>query len=561
MNKKVMIVLICGIIPRSAVATVLPDTGSVSGQLLQNNPMLNSTPPPRGEDSVTLPAPEPAEKENKKDGPQLYVSRIKINDLPLSAAPDVNLLLAHYRHQNMTLNQLRNIAIDITALIQAKGERLSYAYVPDQKITHGVVTINVMQGFIEAIRIHRNRSLVSDATVNRYVEEMIAFKNKIQAVDSALLKISDLPGVGNISSFLRPGKQPGSSALWLDLTPSRRVTGALVFDNMGSLSSGRDRIGAQINLNSPFGIGDRFQALVYAAPDFLQTTHDSDKGNTLIGRLAYDAALGGRGQRLGLAASRVSYKLGGPALRGLGDGYASIFSLYGSYPLVRSAMRNLTVGFNLDFKRLQDNFWGMKNARRAELLALEFSADRQGRVWEKPTFFQYQIAPAVGRLENSDDWNGGDTKGRYFKLNETAHYLLGLSPGITLSMNFSGQQASRNLDGAEKLSLGGPYAVRAYSNSAASVDSGWIASPSLRLSVPEMENTTVELFYDYARGKLQKYAPVSQEVTLKGYGVGLNYNVATWGFIHGSYGWRQGRDKLVTPQNKATAWLTMGVFF
>jgi len=49
-----------------------------------------------------------------------------------------------------------------------------------------------------------------------------------------------------------------------------------------------------------------------------------------------------------------------------------------------------------------------------------------------------------------------------------------------LLLSVNGQQASKNLDSAEKMSLGGPFAVRAYPSGEASGDKGYVATAEIR---------------------------------------------------------------------------------
>ncbi|MBK0001058.1 ShlB/FhaC/HecB family hemolysin secretion/activation protein [Erwinia sp. S38] len=537
------------------------EVGSVSGQLLQNNPVLTTPPPLPTKNTEKLTPPTEKKIEEDEGGPTVYISEVIVKDVSENAKSDVKHLVDRYKNKNMTFPALKNLAINITSLLQKHGERLSYAYIPEQKMQNGILIMNVMNGHIEAIKINQNSSLVNDKTVNRYVAQMYELKDKIKALETSMSRISDLPGVENLSSFLSVGNEAGGSILALDLTAAPRLNGTVLFDNMGSISSGRSRLGVQLNVNSPSGIGDRLQALAYAAPDFLQTNNDSKHGNTLIGRLSYDAPVNVKGWRLGAAVSRVSYRLGGPVLHGLGDGFADVASLYSSWTLLRREKRTINLGATFDYKRMQDKFWGMKNIRHAPILSLQLSGDNQGELWDRPNILQYQFSPSIGRLSNLDDWNGNHTRGRFVKLTENATFMQALYPRISFTLNFSGQQTSKNLDGAEQMSLGGPYAVRAYSNSAASVDSGWVASPSLNLALPWFENASLNLFYDYGKGKIQKFAPSTQKIVLKGYGVGLNYQLNSWFFINASYAWRQGKDELLGPQNKSTGWITTGINF
>jgi hemolysin activation/secretion protein len=59
-----------------------------------------------------------------------------------------------------------------------------------------------------------------------------------------------------------------------------------------------------------------------------------------------------------------------------------------------------------------------------------------------------------------------------------------LAGNFSLLASFNGQWASKNLDSSEKMILGGPNAIRAYSGSEAQGDSGWYGSLELRYDWP-----------------------------------------------------------------------------
>ncbi len=74
-------------------------------------------------------------------------------------------------------------------------------------------------------------------------------------LENRLLLLSDLPGV-NVKSTLLPGATVGTSDLVVGLTPGRRVSGEVDFDNAGNRYTGEYRLGAMVNLNNPLGLGD-----------------------------------------------------------------------------------------------------------------------------------------------------------------------------------------------------------------------------------------------------------------------------------------------------------------
>jgi hemolysin activation/secretion protein len=564
--------LVCGTF---GATTVLAVEVPSSGSLLQNNPILNAPVNPRSDSSTELPlgsGGQAAAAADAEQGESFHVARIEVEDVLPALQAAVEAAVAPYRDQQMTFGMLRNVAVKVTVTLQDAGERLSYAYIPNQDVVDGVVKLKVLRGFIESAKLGSNTSLVSERVLKRYLDNAVSLNGDVGMTESQLLRLSDLPGVGATKPVLAAGEQPGGSALTVDIAPGNRSQIVMVADNSGSKASGKWRVGTQVTVNSPLGIGDRLQAVAYAAPDFLQPNRDSQGGNTLVGRLSYDLPIGGSGLRGGLSYSKVRYALGGRIWRDTGDGFAEVYSLYGSYPLVRSATRNLNLSANLDFKRMNDTvlkeFNYPSNSRSATVLNAQLAGDRQGQVAGLPNALTYQFAMSGGDLNRggklSTKWwdPKGDAKGRYYKATQSLRLSQGLVNGVYLDLALSGQQASHNLDSSEKMTLGGPNGVRAYSNDAASVDSGWLLMPTLNVAVPKVNGLTAQLFYDYARGALSKFDPNRNVVvSMAGYGVGLSYTLPKLASINMSYGRRNGSDALLGPQARDQVWLNTAIRF
>lgn len=539
--------------------------GSISGELLQNNPILNSPLPPisggLNENNNSTPEMARSEINTTHSSPRVKINHINVVDGPRSTEKEIKALTHKYNARYLSLQDLQSIAIEITSLLQQHGERLSYAYIPDQKINNGVVIIKVMTGYIEKINLSKNESLLKNSTIEKYTSKLLNHKSGAVQIDKQLLILSDLPGIGDVSPYLSAGSEDGGSILNMDIGSSPMINGNLVFDNAGSISSGRDRIGTQVNFNSPLGYGDRLQALVYVSPDFLQINNASRHGNTFISRVSYDAPILTDGARGGVSFSRVNYTLGGPILHGLGDGFADVTSFYGSYPLIRTNASSSVLGFNFDFKNMNDKFWGESNKRSSSLFAVQLTGNISSSFFDKPNMFQYELSPSIGFLKNSDEWNGLSTKGTFHKINYNFKFQQALNSWLIFQLISNGQQSSKNLDGAEKMTLGGPYAVRAYSNSSVSVDKGWVISPSLIMPVYGIDGLTTEVFYDYASGKIQKFSKGPNTVDIRGYGISLNYDLTSNLYINTSYAWRDGHEKLLQSQNKTMGWITAGYRF
>ncbi len=105
------------------------------------------------------------------------------------------------------------------------------------------------------------------------------------------------------------------------------------------------------------------------------------------------------------------------------------------------------------------------------------------------------------------------------------------------------QWANKNLDSAEKFSLGGPYGVRAYASGTASGDQGWQATGELRyLPLPGLQFSA---FVDTGSVQVNKRAWTSERnhQSLSAFGVGIAHGGAQH-VVNVSAAWplRQGKE-------------------
>src|ERR1700744_4137017 len=146
---------------------------------------------------------------------------------------ELQALAAPYIGRPVTLAQIYELADKVTAAYRAAGYILARAVVPAQKISNGHLTLQIIEGFIDSVKIQ------GDAGGARpYLE---AYGRRIKAarpltaevLESELLLVSDLAGF-QVRSVLTPSPTvPGAADLTLvvDRTP---VNGFLSVDNRGS---------------------------------------------------------------------------------------------------------------------------------------------------------------------------------------------------------------------------------------------------------------------------------------------------------------------------------------
>lgn len=513
----------------------LPSAGSIlrdhSLPSLQDNPHRADVPLIERRPSEHTP--------DANDAIRLHVARIVVDDVPERVREAVDAVVAPYHQRAMTFTELREVAIDVTRMLLDHGESLSYAYLPEQDIVDDVVHLAVVQGKLESATLRQNRSLVRDSVIEHYLDAGLDRDGDVRRMQDQLGRLGDLPGVGSITPELAPGRLPGGTAMTIDAEAGERLTGAFVADNAGQQTTGRNRIGAQLGINSPLGLGDRLQGIAFFSPDFLQRNHDSDGGNTIIGRISYDVPVGWRGTRLGAALTRVDYTVGGEQYRNSGTGgHATLFSLYGTTPLLRTPSHTLDLEATAEFKRLSDRTLDIDNPRIARALTVQLAGSRYGAWSGNQNIVSYRVGVTRGSLANEDDWNGAATRGHYIKTTQQFDYHQRLSARTRVHLSLNAQQTTRNLDGSEKMSLGGPYAVRAYDNDMFSADSGYIASATLHAAVPAVPGLGVSVFYDHARATVQKFSRRKLALTLAGVGAGIEYAIGKRATVSLSYAMR-----------------------
>lgn len=531
-----------------------------SGSLLQQNqPLLSPDRQRRPDagDSDDKTAPVLQNKPAQNAGPSILVSRFELSEaLPEPAASDVRQLFAQVEGQRLNLAQINRVRALLNGILQQKVDLLTYATLPPQQVTDGRVHFTIGHGHVGQVSLENNKSLVSNATLAHYfpdAEEGQAPRG-IADIERAVHLIQNLSGVGNVKPVLSPGAAVGTTQVDLQVEPAPRVSGAVLLDNSGS-SSGKYRAGGQLVVNSPFGIGDKLQALLLAAPSHGQDAA-SEGGHTAIGQLSYDLPLGYSGMRGGVQYARVQYKSGGPDHDILdGNGYADVVTLNLSKPLIDRNDANLTLGTTLSYKNLSDSLFELSSKRQSVVAGVKLSGFRYGTLADRVNVVQFDAALESGHLTQNeygvfDDPDGLQLGGQFSKLSGNLEYTQKIREGLAASLKSSVQLASRHLDSSEQMTLGGSQGVRGYGLGLASVDQGALASLALTQDISALRGLSVAALYDIARGQISKQPVIGDNTfTVQSAGLGLNYQYNKKFLASVSYSRRLGD----TPEGQAVA--------
>jgi hemolysin activation/secretion protein len=486
-----------------------------AGQLLQQTaPAL--PPPAPGKNQGVVPPPAPPASSQPASTATVQVKAIHlsgnahIDEATLrKAVPQIDQI----QGTSATLAQLNSLAEAITQYYRQRGYFLAVAYVPRQAVNDGVVTIAVLEGKLDQIRIGRSGGY-DPARLQRYADAALCGQSNgctdatltRAHADRAIGLVSSLPGVMSASGTLSPGSTVGSSDVTLDAVPGPAITGVLGVDDYGNEYTGRIRETGDLRWNNPLGIGDLFTADV-ALSDRWGLGGTRGRG-ALNGVLDYSLPIGYDGWRIGANYTHLLYRLGAPFDATNAYGGGNEFNAYVAYPVWLTPYKHMWVRASYGVKWLSDSVLAETFHTRDSTVVLSVNGDAIDTRWGGGVT-QYAASLTRGLIaygSGSRPVDAPNSSGHFTKLDVTASrdqtlaYLAHDSQRLSLYGALQAQWSNRNLDSVEKFTLGGPAGVRGYPVGEAIGDEAGIATLELRdsFAVPALggDNLTLSLFRD-----------------------------------------------------------------
>lgn len=260
-----------------------------------------------------------------------------------TAVPDAELqnLAAPYLNHPITLTQVYELAAKVTAAYRSRGYVLAQTIVPAQKVTDGHLTLKIVQGYIDQVKIQ------GDAGGGRQYLEAYGEKIKAQrpltakVLERELLLVSDLVGF-QVRSVLTPSATAEGAADLTLVVDRKPVDAYIAVDNRGSKYLGPYEVMAGVFWNDAFETGGRFGVNAVMTPN--------SGPEMAYGALSFDQPLGDDGMRLFTTLSYTHTKPGS-VLRTLDtSGKATNGDMALSYPFTRSRDFNFTGAVGISYR-------------------------------------------------------------------------------------------------------------------------------------------------------------------------------------------------------------------
>ena len=494
-----------------AHAQAVPDAGSVRQQIEQNqHPVL----PPKSAPLFSPPAPM-----ESIGGVTVTLTSFKFAGNTLLTSKQLSSVVAGFVGRPLTFADLQNAAIAVANAYRRAGWVVK-TYLPQQDVTRGEVTIQIIEAKLGAVRIEGATQRASNRRLQGIVDaaQHPGAPLNADALDRALLLIGDLPGVIATGS-LGEGTGQGETNLVLNVKDGPKVVGEVIADNEGARFTGAARITVNTSLNSPFGISDRADAV-------LLHTRGSD-----YQRLSYSLPLGSGGWRAGVNGSHLTYDIVTSNFSALdAHGNSTTIGLDANYPIFRMRLANLYLMLNLDDKHFDNLSSGQTSTRysiqdgEVGLYGNLFDNLGGGGANTASITFEQGHDDLSGSPNEAADAATTDTAGSFEKLSLAVSRQQQITARVSLFASLSGQLSSKNLDSSEKFYLGGFNGVRAYPADEGGGSEGALANLEARVRLPH--NFAAVGFFDYGTVRISRYkdypgAPYPNTDTLEGAGLSL----------------------------------------
>ena len=462
-----LLILTLGFLP---VMSYAQDAGTLQRELeLQ---LQRSAPKPQLQPEKPVP-----QKQTKPNEQKVVFKGFKFQGNTLLSNAQLEEVVKPWVNTEITFSDLKDVTTAIQNLY-AQNNRIAQATIPPQDIVEGILLITINEGKLGSVIVEPakpgQKLRFNSETAKLYLinsDEDDPYINS-KPIYRGMALLNGLPGVQATGEF-EPGQNLGESDFRVKLSDGPLFSGQAAVSNYGISSTGVGQVLASLALNSPTGYGDQ------ANLDAIQSS-----GSTLA-QLAYSLPVGYDGWRVGVNGNYLTSKTLPGWSENQVEGTANTIGLNTTYALYRSEGSSANLRFSVENRNYQNKQSGAVISQyqiKTTNVAISGSFPDTSQ-----SLINYSLSGTLGNLNIQNltqagaDLSGPGTNGNYTKISFFLSRTQALSflKDTTWLLSASGQFANKNLNSAEQLYMGGPYAVRAYPVAQGASSQGLILSTQL----------------------------------------------------------------------------------
>ncbi len=406
-------------------------------------------------------------------------------------------ILDSYSGKNITYKTVRDIKKKLEKYYKKDGYLLVKVIIPKQEIKNGFLKFYVNVGKVGDIRIEGEKY---------YSEEFVKSHFKLQKGDflnytkmmKYLLLLNEYDNL-NVKSFLKKSKIDNSSDITLKVEDSKPVKLGFWYDNLGSKTTSKNRLGTNFGYGNFLAEGDKIE---------LTPVFSFAPSKTKFISSNYIVPLYKSNVKFNMGFVYANYLAAGDFsdLGAEGDTYVYRFGF--DFPILRDITTKFDLSLNYTKKDAKNYLLGsISSKEKIDLISCMFNWQYQnltnnlGLTMEL-TKGSTNEGSILGRVDESKD---------YKKANLFLSLTKKLNDDIDLIGRFNSQYTKEKLPSTEMFSIGGLNSVRGFDSGFLPGDSGFYTSIEglYKIKYKKVSNLKVGLFLDY--GRVWINAPVAGE--------------------------------------------------
>jgi len=177
-------------------------------------------------------------------------------------AEELNPIIQPLEGRTVTINELQNATDAIAQLYRDAGYFTSTAILPQQNVTEGVVTIQVIEGRLTDIQVEGTERL-KPSYIRKRVQSAVTTPLRIDTLEEQLRLLRTSPLFDTFNTTLEAGDEVGESILVVQVEEANPFFGNVSVDNYSPPSVGSERLGVQLGYRNLIGIGDTLSGSYY----------------------------------------------------------------------------------------------------------------------------------------------------------------------------------------------------------------------------------------------------------------------------------------------------------
>lgn len=464
-------------------------------------------------------------KKHTQGGASFMLKGIKLEGATVYDDAELRSVYGDKLNTKVTLGELNEIADAVTSYYRNHGYILSRAVVPPQKANNGIITLRIIEGFVNDVRLQGDVGKERTGLLQAYADKIKAEKPlNAEKLERYLLLMEDLPGVEARAVLQPAAKTPGASDVVVTIS-RKPVEFSASVDNRGSRYLGPIQGSAGLFLNNMLGMDELTQLRV--TNSFLYPKE------LAFGEIRHIQNIGHEGTTLTLVANKTLTQPG-DSLKSLDiKGESGVLSVGANHPIIRSRRTNWFVNGDFTARDVEVDTLGTslyKDKTRVLRLGTAYDMVDRFSAIDKAEVSVYQgFNWGTERGANNRSRANGETD--FTKGTARLTRIQPLFGAFSLFTAATGQYSVDPLVASEEFTLGGSEFGSAHDSAEISGDSGVAGRAELQYNQANVnkyiDQYQVYAFYDV--GKVWNIDSIAGSEkgseALSSTGLGLRFNM------------------------------------